>query len=59
MSIDTENVLAELGSKINRLQTLEYETEKRAKQRIDGFSTWADPPVLAQVSFSGSPTPSL
>ena len=39
MSIDTENVLAELGSKIGRLQTLEYETEKRAKQRIDGFST--------------------
>jgi hypothetical protein len=39
MSIDTENVLAELGSKINRLQTLEYETEKRAKQRIEHTSS--------------------
>ena len=38
MSTDTENVLAELGSKIGRLQTLEYETEKRAKKRGDGFS---------------------
>lgn len=38
MSIDTENVLSELGSKIGRLQTLEYETEKRARQRCGRFS---------------------
>ena len=38
MNIDTENVLSELGSKICRLQTLEYETEKRARQRCGRFS---------------------
>lgn len=38
MSIDTEKVLSELGSKIGRLQTLEWETESRAKKRVEGFS---------------------
>ena len=35
---DTDTVLAELDSKIGRLQTLEWETESRAKKRCDRFS---------------------